>query len=154
MNLIASLVLSSVVPGLAAAEVSWETLKLDDKFYSEGGAIADINKDGKMDIVSGPFWYEGPDFKARHEIYEAKAVDPHGYSDVFLQFAPDVNGDGWPDVLIYGWPGKGGWWLENPKGGTAAWVKHPIIDVVDGESPAFTDLYCRARRFVESWFVA
>ncbi len=139
MKLIATLILFSTLPGLTA-EVSWETKKLSDKFYSEGGAIADMNKDGKMDIVSGPFWYEGPDFKVQHEIYEAKAVDPHGYSDAFLEFAPDINGDGWPDVLIISWPGKGAWWLENPKGGTTAWVKHPIMDVVDCESPLFTDL--------------
>ena len=36
-------------------------------------AIGDFNHDGKMDVVSGAYWYEGPDFKKRHEIYPANA---------------------------------------------------------------------------------
>ena len=35
--------------------------------------IADVNHDGKMDVVSGPFWYEGPAFTKRHEYRPAKA---------------------------------------------------------------------------------
>ena len=136
----AVLILASLSTSVCYAEITWETTKLDDKFDSEGGAIADINKDGKADVVSGPYWYAGPDFKTRKEIYEVKEVDPHTYSDVFLQFAPDLNGDGWADVLVYSWPGKGAWWFENPKGKDGPWVKHPITDIVDGESPAFTDL--------------
>ena len=30
---------------------------------SEGVAVADVNKDGKMDILTGEFWYEAPDWK-------------------------------------------------------------------------------------------
>ena len=37
-----------------------------DKFWAEGASFADFNRDGNVDIVSGPFWYEGPDFKKRH----------------------------------------------------------------------------------------
>lgn len=126
--------------GTVFAEVTWKSVQLDGKFYSEGGAVADIDKDGSMDVVSGPFWYAGPDFKIRHEIFEPKEVDPHTYSDVFLQFASDFNGDGWVDVLVCSWPGKGAWWLENPKGGSEAWTRHAITDVVDGESPLLADL--------------
>ncbi|MES2657609.1 MAG: VCBS repeat-containing protein [Verrucomicrobiota bacterium] len=140
MNPTAALLLTSLLPTVAFADVSWVSKQLDDKFYSEGGAIADINKDGKADVISGPFWYAGPDLKKRHEIFEPVSVDPHTYSDVFLQFAPDINGDGYPDVLVYSWPGKGAWWLENPKSGAARWVKHHIMDVVDAESPTFADL--------------
>ena len=80
-----------------------------------------------MDVVSGPFWYEGPDFKKRHEIYPANASFKrkkadgmeqtipgfegalgvnNAYSDCFLTFTYDFNGDGWTDVLVYGFPGK------------------------------------------------
>jgi hypothetical protein len=133
-------VAAALLTGTVFAEVGWETKQLDDKFYAEGGAIGDFNKDGKMDVVSGPYWYAGPDFKERHEIYEVKPLDPHGYSEVFFQFAPDLNGDGWADVLVIGWPGKQAWWLENPQGGAGPWKSHPIMDGVDGESPAWADI--------------
>jgi hypothetical protein len=131
---------TALLAGNAFAQPTWETTQLDDQFYSEGGAVADIDKDGAMDVVSGPYWYAGPDFKKKREIFEVKAVDPHTYSDVFLQFASDVNGDGRVDVLVCSWPGKGAWWLENPKGGKGPWKNHPITDIVDGESPLFADV--------------
>src|SRR6218665_587580 len=100
--LVVSLAAAASTAAIAAiVTINWETKQLDDKFRSEGGAIADLNKDGKADIVSGPYWYEGPDFKERHELYDTKAYDPRTYSDVFLQFPSDINGDGWTDVLIY-----------------------------------------------------
>jgi len=134
------LTVSGTIALAAIVNVTWETKQLDDKFYAEGGAIADINKDGKPDIVSGPFWYAGPEFKERKEIYDTKAYDPKTYSDIFLQFASDIDGDGWQDVMVYSWPGKGAWWYENPKGGDGHWAKHQILDIVDGESPHFADL--------------
>src|SRR6059036_3507279 len=60
---------------LASAEEyllhSFNKVQLTDKFWSEGAYFGDFNHDGKMDIVSGPFWYEGPDFKTRHEFMPA-----------------------------------------------------------------------------------
>src|SRR6185503_20107536 len=52
---------------------TFKKVTLTDKFWAEGANIGDFNRDGKMDVVSGPFWYEGPDFKKRHEIYPANA---------------------------------------------------------------------------------
>ena len=58
--------------------------------------------------MAGPFWFEGPDFTKRHEYREPKAFDPKGYSDNFLTYAGDFNGDGWPDILVIGYPGARG----------------------------------------------
>ena len=52
---------------------SFKKVRVTDQFWAEGAAIGDFNHDGKMDVVSGAFWYEGPDFKKRHEIYPADA---------------------------------------------------------------------------------
>jgi hypothetical protein len=51
--------------------IIFQKLQLSDKFWAEGIAVADVNRDGHMDIISGPYWYEGPDFKFRHEILRA-----------------------------------------------------------------------------------
>ena len=34
---------------------TWKTTRLSDVFYSEGAGVGDFNKDGKTDVVSGPF---------------------------------------------------------------------------------------------------
>src|SRR4051812_34689599 len=49
--------------------VRWEKLTLTDKYYCDGVTVADINKDGKPDVVAGPFWFEGPEFKTAHPFY-------------------------------------------------------------------------------------
>ena len=71
-------------------------------------------------MVAGPYWYEGPDFQKKHEIYPAEAFDPHGYSNNFLTFTGDFNGDGWLDVLYVPHPGTDAYWYENP--GKLGWT--------------------------------
>src|SRR6266566_9802660 len=60
---------------------TFKKFQLTDKFWAEGANFGDFNHDGKIDIVSGPFWYEGPDFKTRHEFYPANATFKHKKSD-------------------------------------------------------------------------
>ena len=134
--------------------------QLTDKFWCEGATFGDLNRDGKADIVSGPYWYEGPDFTQRHEYYPATATFKlkkdgdeqtiegfegafgvnNKYSDNFLAFVCDFNGDKWTDILIIGFPGEATVWFENPKGQAGHWAKHVALDVTDNESPTFVDI--------------
>jgi len=137
-----------------------------DQFWAEGAHFGDFNHDGQMDLVYGPFWFAGPDFKKSHEYSPANAIFKrkksdgteetvpgfegglginNAYSDNFFAFTQDFNKDGWDDILIYGFPGKDASWYENPKGkaaadGTEHWTRHKVFDVVDNESPTFGDL--------------
>lgn len=141
--------------------ITFKKTVLTQEFWAEGAHVGDFNRDGRKDIVSGPFWYAGPDFKVRHEIYPAdksfKVKKPDGseavvagyegglgknnaYSDNFIAFAYDFNRDGWDDVLVLGFPGAESWWFENPKGAPGHWKRHVAIDVTDNESPTFLDL--------------
>lgn len=140
---------------------SFRKIQVSDQFWSEGASFGDFNKDGVMDVVSGPYWYAGPDFKQRHEYYPATQsfklkVGPltevtvpgfegglgknNSYSKNFLAFTYDFNGDGWTDILILGFPGEQSWWYENPKGKEGHWAQHTAIDVTDNESPTFLDI--------------
>src|SRR5258706_12254556 len=59
----------------AAEEIhTFKRIQLSDQFWSEGANFGDLNNDGKNDLISGPWWWEGPDFKKRHEFYPAQTT--------------------------------------------------------------------------------
>ena len=49
--------------------------RINDFYYGWSATAADINHDGILDIVSGPFYYLGPDYKVSREIYFSKTSD-------------------------------------------------------------------------------
>ncbi|WP_395737385.1 PVC-type heme-binding CxxCH protein [Prosthecobacter sp.] len=125
----------------AATQITWKRQQLHGDFYSEGAAIGDINGDGKPDVVAGPFWWEGPTFEKKHAYYEPKIFSINGYSDNFFAYVYDFNADKKNDILILGFPGKEARLYLNP--GTHddnPWPMHIVADVVDNESPVFTDI--------------
>ncbi len=120
-------------PGVA----SYRKLALNDVFFSEGATFGDLNNDGKPDAISGPYWWEGPDFKVRHEYYPALPWDPLRYSDNFFAFTHDFNGDGWNDILVLGFPGVDASWYQNPGAKGGPWRRNVVFLPVDNESPTF-----------------
>src|SRR3954447_12086438 len=76
----------------AATAHTFKKIQLTDKFWAEGATFGDFNHDGKMDIASGPFWYEGPDFKKRHELFPANASFKLKKSDGSEESVPGFEG--------------------------------------------------------------
>ncbi len=143
-------------PSAASAQqrtlISFDTKQLSDVYYSEGATAGDINGDGAADVVCGPYWYEGPDFENKHEIYEPVAQNLEGYANNFFSWLYDFDDDGNPDVFTVGFPGTPAYVYENPGGdGNSGadrqghWQKHQVIDWVSNESPQFTNLVGDAR---------
>lgn len=140
IRLLAMLLIVACCHAAYAAEITFQKQQLSDKFFAEGACFGDINHDGKPDVVAGPFWFAGPEFTEQHAFYPPVAFDPLGYSDNFSSFTHDINGDGWTDILVIPFPGKEGYWFENPQGKEGNWDKHKYLDIVDNESPTFTDI--------------
>jgi hypothetical protein len=114
---------------------------LTDVYFSEGANAGDLNRDGHPDVVYGPYWFEGPRFTVKHELYPPKPQNREGYADNFFNWIYDFNGDGWNDVFVVGFPGRPAYVYENPKGGfDKHWPKHQVFDSVGNESPHFTNL--------------
>lgn len=102
--------------------IEWEKIRISDERYESAG-VFDVNNDGQPDIVSGGFWYEGPDWK-KHPLREVLAADE--YYDDFSTIPMDVNGDGYLDFITGGWWGQKLQWVENPKGEVKEWKTHEI----------------------------
>lgn len=125
----------------AGGPLPFRKIELSNVFFAEGGTLGDLNRDGHIDAIAGPYWYEGPQFKKSHSLYPApKPFDPLGYSDNFSAFVHDFNADAWPDVLVIGFPGKDASWLENPGANGGTWRRHFAFAPVDNESPTFGPL--------------
>src|ERR1035441_7503347 len=102
-----------------------------DLGQSEAAEVADVNRDGRLDIISGDNWYEqiapgkdGPRW-IKHHFRDLGFAPP--YVEDLGDLAIDVNGDGYPDVVTSSyWSSPLSWW-ENPGKANKPWVKHDIM---------------------------
>ena len=105
---------------------NFQMRRLTPFYYSFASAAADFDRDGHMDIVSGPFIFLGPDFTSVREFYLALTTNPStDFSSNWLEFAGDYTGDGWPDVLLASTSGTR--LYVNPKGEPRRWDVHAGI---------------------------
>ncbi len=93
----------------AAPEFETKLLAIDS---NEACAIADFNKDGVLDVSAGRNWYAGPEYAPR----PLRDIAEFGkdYLENNGEYALDVNGDGWIDIVSGIFKKKEVYWYENP----------------------------------------
>jgi hypothetical protein len=97
----------------------WQKHFITDSYDTEGGAMADINGDGKPDVAlahynhSGILWVDFSGAQPRVHHVGDKEQDGHGIG------IADIDGDGKPDILTpYGW-------FRNIDANNDKWEWHP-----------------------------
>jgi hypothetical protein len=148
------LLLGVLVIGTIQAEpVRFRKVVLDKTFRSEGVAVGDVNRDGRLDILAGEVWYEAPDPTRSgatdwqmHELLPPGQYDgATGYSKTFANFTCDVNRDGWVDSVITTMMGEPSLWYENPRNRPGHWRVHTGTRSACNETPVFADLLGNGR---------
>jgi len=105
---------------------------------NEGCAVADVNRDGRTDVIAGRNWYAAPQFLPRPlrliEDWRKDYVQSNG------DHIYDVNGDGWVDVIAGSFYPKTVFWYQNPgrdglrKG--RLWTQHLLKDTGASQNEA------------------
>jgi len=105
--------------------IKWRKVFVSEQRYEAAG-VADVNGDGIPDIVSGAYWYEGPDFKRRHFVGDIMPIGEHydDFSTIFM----DINGNGRPDYVTGGAWGGSVRWRENPSDPEKPWPEHIVAE--------------------------
>ncbi len=107
-----SLLFVPILAGCAPpGEVAFRMHTINQESRFEGAGVLDVNRDGKLDIFCGGFWYEAPNW-TKHFVRDIAAAD-----DYFLDFSAlpvDVDGDGWTDTICSAWHNHQLSWIRNP----------------------------------------
>lgn len=122
---------------LAQPPLHFRMQRVSTETFESVGAF-DVNGDGKPDLVSGGFWYEGPEFAKRHTVGTVRREGE--YYDDFSTIPLDVNGDGRTDFVTGGWWGNAVRWRENPGDPKKEWPEHVIGETGNVETTRAWDV--------------
>jgi hypothetical protein len=116
--------------------INWQ-FKLLTVDANEGVDLADLNRDGLLDVVAGRNWYAAPDFVPK----PVRTVeDWSGYVESNGDFMWDVDQDGWTDVIAGSFLPTAVYWYKNPgEEGLRMgrlWEKHLLMETGQSQNEA------------------
>ena len=121
--------------------------RISDFYYGWCAAAADINRDGILDVIAGPFYYLGPDYTERREFTAARTYNPSNqFSQGMVNFAYDFTGDGWPDILMV--DQRPIYLYVNPRGESRRWDRYNVVPNATSEIELLKDIEGDGKREV------
>lgn len=112
---------------------------LIDARGSETAAVLDVDRDGRLDIISGEYWYHAPHWTA----YRFRNVNKvEFYVDSFSVLPLDVDGDGYTDIVDVSWFDRKIAWWRNPgrSWGPHIWREETISTCCNVEFAVLADM--------------
>lgn len=130
-------------PPAQPARIRFRKVVINAASDFEAACAADINGDGKLDIVSGDTWYEAPDWKP-HRFREigvwGRGPGSSGYRSDFADIPVDVNGDGRIDIISSDYATGELFWHENTGKAEGLWPRHAIARPGSAETTALVPI--------------
>lgn len=96
----------------------WHRSTLADIAYSEALVVADLDGDGRSEIVAGPWWLAFED-----GVWVPRRFAPASYDNVARVRVADIDGDGRLDIVLT--EESGDWERQDPGLGRIAWFQAP-----------------------------
>jgi hypothetical protein len=113
--------------------------RISDFYYAWCAAAADINRDGVLDVIAGPFYFLGPDYTERREFTAARSYNPSNqFAQGMVNFAHDFTGDGRPDILMV--DQRPIYLYFNPKGESRRWDRYNVVPQASTEIELLKDI--------------
>jgi dienelactone hydrolase len=104
--------------------------------YSACAAV-DVNRDGKLDVVGGGWWYEAPHWTP-HFVRDVEVI--RGRYDDYSNLPMDVDGDGWSDLVSANYRSAKIYWIEHPGEKLGPWATHEIAAPGPSETARLVDV--------------
>lgn len=113
---------------------------LTPHYLGEAVDVADIDQDGKPDVINGPYWFKGPEFTEIHEVYLKTPIGLMETSREYAVYAYDFTGDGFPDMVTSALGGHPVRFYVNPGRENRRWDRYEILAGNITESNRFADV--------------
>ncbi|MHC4713953.1 MAG: FG-GAP repeat domain-containing protein, partial [Planctomycetota bacterium] len=111
-----------------ARDGGWSKHTLEEGWSCEGLAAADLDGDGLLEVVSGPYVFHQPPGGAFAGEWTRTTYAP-SHREMCRVDILDVNGDGRPDIVCVDseyFEGQLSWFENRPAGEGCQWVEHGI----------------------------
>ncbi|HID23623.1 MAG TPA: hypothetical protein EYP14_14670, partial [Planctomycetaceae bacterium] len=138
------------------ADLRFRPHTIDAESTFSACAAMDVNRDGRLDVVCGGWWYESPNW-TKHFLREVEVI--RGRYDDYSNLPLDVNGDGWPDLISANYRSRTLYWIQHPGKDLGAWTTHVVAKpgpmetarVADVDSDGRPDVLPNGTTFAAWW---